>query len=502
MNVIGWMYDLAREQSAAEDVLRETLRRSQAAGYNLVGLYLEHRFEYASAPWAADAGCLTAEAAKALCTEAKGLGLRLVPFLNTLGHMEGFIRAEGGMWLAENPARPFSLQICPSRDECVQFVRNLVSDALAAFDDEWVHLGGDEAWQLGECPRCAERVEEYGEGRLYGHFYGELCRWVLDQGRRPCLWGDMLLQHPEVLNMIPRQTVIFDWHYNSRPLASTRLFRDRGFDVVCCPALRTFDSGWCFLDETREVIDGHSEDAAAAGAAGVLITTWEQAYFTQYETIWPLVFAAGRRLARGEGWHEALTAEGGAGYAAAAEIVGSAIPQASAFLAPGTWRKLRDRFVVRQNPFLLWRDWRDEAPGPAGDEILRLCDEAERALSEDAPLRFAVELHRVAVEWVRLVEAAYTHYAAGDSAACIEKLARGHALLERLRPGLMHAVAAGGSRADLNRLDLLHGKLNAVINRVQALPRGAAYRPAFEIIIHDRYVSAEQAAWLTGDPQL
>jgi hypothetical protein len=57
MKFLGWMYDIAREQSPRLDVLTEMLQRSRAAGYNAVGLYLEHRFAYAShrGPLAQDA---------------------------------------------------------------------------------------------------------------------------------------------------------------------------------------------------------------------------------------------------------------------------------------------------------------------------------------------------------------------------------------------------------------------------------------------------------------
>ena len=94
MQFIGWMYDIAREQAPSEDRLREVLGRSKAAGYTAVGLYLEHRFAYPSAPWAAAQGCLTPDVVRRLRAEAVPTGLRVVPFLNTLGHMEGFIRSE------------------------------------------------------------------------------------------------------------------------------------------------------------------------------------------------------------------------------------------------------------------------------------------------------------------------------------------------------------------------------------------------------------------------
>jgi hypothetical protein len=499
MSFIGWMYDVAREQSPRADDLTELLRRSTTAGYNAVGLYLEHRFAYPSAPWAAGPGCLMPEVVRRLSTRTGGhAAVRVIPFLNTLGHMEGFIRSEGGQWLAEGEAGFGGVQVCATRPECIAFARGLVADALDAFDDEWIHLGGDETRQLGQCPQCAARVAEVGQGGLYGEYFGPLCRLVLEHGRRPCLWGDMLLRHPEALDAIPRQTVIFDWQYFSRPRESTRLFRQHGFDVVCCPSLQTYNAGWCFLAESQRNVDEHVEDARAAGALGVLVTTWELSYLTQYATTLPLIYAAGRRLAHGEDWASALTAEGGEPYARAADILGNRIPAAATLLKPGTWRKLRDNFVIRQNPFCLWHAWRAEACGVAGDEILRLCAAADQLLSVDAPLRLAIELHRVAVEWVRLVEQAYQAYMEQRLAQAADVLLGGVGLLDRLRPGLTRAAERGGSSADVRRLDVLIRKVDEVVHRIKTLPAGLAYRPAFATLVHDAYVEGDQAAWRTA----
>ena len=58
MRLKMWMYDYAREQAPSSDQLRELCRLSLDSGYNALGLYLEHRFAYPSAPWACDEGAL------------------------------------------------------------------------------------------------------------------------------------------------------------------------------------------------------------------------------------------------------------------------------------------------------------------------------------------------------------------------------------------------------------------------------------------------------------
>ena len=149
-----WMYDLAREQAPNLSHLRRIFQLTRGAGYTHIGLYLEHRFAYPSAPWAHGAQCLTPDMVRTLRSEFPDL--QIVPFLNLLGHFKGMFQTERGKRFAEE--RMKGLQACPSNPEFVELASRLLDDALEIFDSEIIHIGGDETYQLGRCPRCAEVV--------------------------------------------------------------------------------------------------------------------------------------------------------------------------------------------------------------------------------------------------------------------------------------------------------------------------------------------------------
>lgn len=94
-----WMYDLAREQTPTLDHWRTLCRLSLDSGYDALGLNLEHWFRYPSAPWAAGRDCLHTETVKIL--EQEFPDLQIIPFINLLGHFEGFLYTEGGQGFAE-----------------------------------------------------------------------------------------------------------------------------------------------------------------------------------------------------------------------------------------------------------------------------------------------------------------------------------------------------------------------------------------------------------------
>jgi len=478
----GWTIDLAREQSLPESTLADWLSRSASAGYNAVGLYLEHRYAYPSAPQAAAPGCLTPEVAARLVA---GSPVRVIPFLNTLGHMEGFMRSEGLQWLSEGHSDG-SAQMCPSRPECVEFARGLALDALSVFTDEWVHLGGDETRQLGQCDLCSPKEK----ATVYADYFGPLCDWVLAQGRRPCLWADMLIEHPEVLERLPKETVLFDWQYHQSPIESSRVFRDAGFDVVCCPAIHTYDSAWCYLDETYDNVDQHIEAADELGALGVCVTTWEFSYFTNFFSTLPIIFAAGRRL-RGEEWDAALREEGGEEFFAMANTVGRDLINTTPFLSKG-WRQVRQNMVLSQDPFGLWRVWRDEPSGPVGDRVLELA----ASITSTAPeIRYPADFYAFVVQWVRDCNHAYRHYAAGELSEASAALHEAAAKFDSLIDWMGYFSSLGGSVGDVHRAIRLKTRVLDVANAITSLQN---YRPSFEVLSHPAYVPGDQAAWRTG----
>ena len=488
---IGWMYDIAREQSPREDALRSMLESSLEAGYNAVGFYLEHRFAYRNAPWAEGEGCLQPDVVRKLTAEFRARGLRIIPFLNILGHMEGFISSQGGQFLAEGETQG-SGQMCPSKPENIAFAEGLIDSALESFHDEWVHLGGDETNKLGQCELCSARAEKIGKDGIYADYFVPMCEKIVRLGKRPCLWGDMLIEYPSMLERLPKETIIFDWHYAESPAESTEMFREEGFDVVCCPAVRSYDSFFCHLRETWENIDMHAGAAENLDALGVLVTTWEFQFFTNYESTLPIVYSAGRRLSRGMDWEEALLESSSSEYFQMATAMGIATERASPFLACPGWRRLRQAFILSQNPFFLWRDWRAEVSGEIGGRLLEICASFGSSSHEIA---YPAVLLATAVRWVRAAEAAYLAYAKRQPQQAADILAASAALFDALESIALESAKRGGSAADVERARLLR---RLVLNASERIRQLGAYLPAFETVTHPAYVAGDQAAWRTG----
>lgn len=473
-----WTYDLAREQCPTLDHLRLLLQTTKDGGYDSFGLYMEHRFAYPSAPWAAGKGAVTPEMVSTLRRESPEIAI--VPFVNLLGHCEGFLYSEEGAEFAEERFK--GMQGCPSEPAFREFAMRLLGDVLEAFDSPLVHIGGDEAQQLGACPKCRAETEAWdaqgkdGKAEVYGRWIGEVARAVVAAGRRPAIWGDMLLAHPSAASHLPPETLVFHWEYFDDIVAGARQIAEMGFEVVLCPTLHTYNAPWLHLEPS--ISKAMEAEAAASEFSGYCLTTWEAGLFGNYETMLPIL--------RGESGEDRWS-----------QIMGVDLPALDGVFGFGRIRSaLKCRFLLYGNPFLLWLRHREELVGEPGTRALALLDHAI-SVAPDAAHRGVSEFVRLAIEFVRHVEAARTVYrdrepgkAAAELAPCRQIFEH----LEKIANATHHRI--GGSLADVERCRVARQHVETVIRRIRDYGDGSlGYLPSFETITHPKFMPHDQGNW-------
>lgn len=491
-----WMADFAREQAPSLDHLRVFCSTALDSGFDALGLYLEHRFAYRSAPWAAGKGAIQPSDVKTLAKDFPTL--RLIPFINLLGHMEGFLYTEQGRSLRE--ARFEGMQACPSSLETQAFANGILEDVLATFSDEIVHIGGDETWQLGHCPECAQRVNkagELGKASIYSEHFGPLAKRVADAGRSPAVWGDMFLEHPDALRNLPRSTIVFDWQYFGGLSDSSRVFLDEGLRTIGCPTLQTYNAAWFHIERSEQNVGQVLEDCRKMGLFGFCLTTWENGLFGSYDTLFPAVRAVGKaatgghlNLLSGYGEHSELTERW-------AELMGVLLERLGGVFGHSDRRSsLKVRFLLQANPFLAWIHHADDLCGPIGDEALNICSEAFRIAPGEAEKGVTIFV-RNAVSFVRMAEQARCAYADGRSEEAAGILSSARGLFDELeRVAIKTQDRIGGSLADVERCRAAKRSVEVAIYRIRHYGDGSlGYLPAFEHITHPNFVPHDQGAW-------
>lgn len=482
-----WTIDLAREQAPTLDHLYYYASSSLDAGYDTLGLYLEHRFAYPSASWAQGTACVTPEMIKRLRSEFPSL--TIVPFINLLGHMEGFLNCEQGSLYRESPFR--GMQGCPSNPDFKSFSEGILNDTLDAFDSQVVHIGGDETRELGKCAVCATK----NKAQLYADHFAPLAAQVVAKGRRPALWGDMFLDHPEALASIPKEAFIFDWQYHNGLKDTTPRLQAHGHEIVGCPTIHAFDAAWIHARESEDNIRVVCQDAKDLNLAGVCLTTWEQGLFGAYDSLLPAVSWA-RQVMDNPEFEQSLTESFGE-HRVWAELMGRDLNDiGGVFAFDGHRHRLKSRLLLYSNPFLAWFHHRHQLAGDDGDAAIDIC---ERAIlnTQDLAFKGVALFVRAAVEFVRIAEASHLWYAEGEPEKAIRALAPARHAFDTLETVAKRThERTGGSLADIERCRVAKQHIETVMRRVQKFGRGElGYTPSFDTLCHTRFVPHDQACW-------
>ncbi len=477
-----WMVDIAREQGPNLDHLQSYAKVALDSGFDSLGLYLEHRFEYKSSPETCGSGALNHNHIRSL--QSLFPELTIIPFINVLGHMEGFLNTSKYEGFRESKSK--GMQICPSHPNALEFCKKLIDDILACFTSPMIHIGGDETYELCQCERCQGYKNK---ASLYSHFMVPLLQHINNSGRTPAVWGDMILEFPEILAEIPRETVIFDWEYKVGCRKSSQLLRNHGHRIFGCPTIHVYDAAWCHVPETFSNVREVSRDVKELDLEGICLTTWEATMFSPYDSIFDLVKSCATIISDPDATDPKLSKW--------QKLIGIDLNKLGGiFQFDGHRSRLKCRFLLFGNPFLLWKHHGQELNSEIGDKALNLIELALIESESEAEKGVTLML-RSAIEFAQMAETAAKAYREGRAEAAVSALAPTRYLFDSLEKIAIHnVIRIGGSLADIERCKLAKSHVEAVILRIRNFGHSElGYLPSFDVITDLLFVPHDQACW-------
>jgi hypothetical protein len=289
VNIIGYQIDLARGQRGDVDYLRKWISRLAEYGYNYVMLYLEYRFKFPSHPTLAAPDSLTPEGVRELDAFSRKLGVELVPQFNCCCHNEGVGALEGYKHLTGDPTA-LGYGACeslnPLNEATFEFLQGIFGDLAASFSSKYLHIGGDEIRQMHVFMPGAS---EEDRALVMREFLARVIGMVQAMGRTPMVWGDMLVRYPQVLERVPKNVVVMDWHYvATTKLDSLRLLKNAGYKVIMCPGTNTWVGHPARL-LTSHGNAGLTREAREEGAEGICLCTWQNNAGACDDFGWPAI---------------------------------------------------------------------------------------------------------------------------------------------------------------------------------------------------------------------
>jgi len=246
--------------------------------YNAILLELEALFPYRRHKLASCGIRFTPAQIAAIGARCKEHGMELVPLVQCLGHAYNVLVNDEYAAFREVPGS--FQQFCPTHPDLPKLYMEFVEEYLESFPGvrQW-HMGGDESYQLGQCPRCRAKAKQHGVSRVYVDYVGEVARRLRARGLAPMIWSDMLEHHPEAVPQLPRDLKLVYWNYHlptwGRPYAVEQ-FRKQGFQVVAAPAVRYggFSEMSVYYPTALEGIETLIPRAHRDGVTEVIVTNW------------------------------------------------------------------------------------------------------------------------------------------------------------------------------------------------------------------------------------
>jgi hexosaminidase len=284
--------DISRGPVPTVDYIKRQLRTFAAFKLNMHSFYMEQTFSSTTNPLIGpDRGALRPEEIRELVAYARRYHIELVPEQQTFGHLHKALRLEKYNALAETP---YGDVLSPQQEGSYKLIADWYRELNELFPGKFFHIGADETFELGE-GQSREAARARGVGAVYFEHLNRVREVLKPYDRRLMFWGDIALNHPDLIGNIPKDMIVMNWDYAPKDdyLPRIKPFKDAGLEQFICPGAHNWNQIFPNLDAASKNIANFVRDGQASGAIGMMNTTWDDDGESLFEMTWyGIVFGA------------------------------------------------------------------------------------------------------------------------------------------------------------------------------------------------------------------
>lgn len=250
------LHVLLETKNDAEELLKEIPELAKL-GINLLIVEIDYNYEYVSHPELRGDDPVLKETVKKMVSLCRDLKIRLIPEFQCLGHQSWEKKTfplltkypEFDETLGQFPENQgiYCRSWCPLNPNLNPIIFQLFDELIDVFEADALHVGMDEVFLIANenCPRCKGMNPAELYAKAVNDYYNHLAE---ERGVEMLMWGDRLIDgattgygeweaslnktYPAV-EMIPKDIIICDWHYEKRKsYPSIPMFLNKGFLVL------------------------------------------------------------------------------------------------------------------------------------------------------------------------------------------------------------------------------------------------------------------------------
>ncbi len=281
----GVFDDINRGPVPTVEYMKRQLRTEAALKLNMHSLNMENIVRFESHPLLGpEGGALTPAEIREVVAYARRYHVELVPQQQTFGHLHKVLSLERYAPLAE---APYGDVLSPQQPETYKLISDWYRELNELFPGRFFHIGEDETFELGE-GQSREQVRARGVGAVYFDHLRRVEEILKPYNRRLMFWGDIALNHPDLIGSVPKDLIAMNWAYGAREDFRGRIkpFKDAGLEQFVCPGVQTWNQIFPNEDAAVKNIVNFVRDGQEAGALGMLNTEWDDDGESLFENAW------------------------------------------------------------------------------------------------------------------------------------------------------------------------------------------------------------------------
>lgn len=224
---IGVMIDASRNGVMTVDAIKRFLNYMALAGYNMLMMYTEDVYHVKSRKYFGYMrGRYTYDELHECDLYARDLGIEMIPCIQTYGHLEQYLK-----WSEADDVKDTASVLMAEEEATYKFIEDMIAAATAPFKSNRIHIGMDEAWDMGR----GKYMNKKGYKNPFEIFTNHLNRVIEITNKynlKPMMWSDMFFRissdghryydkntviPPEVIEKIPKEVQLVYWHYGEEP---------------------------------------------------------------------------------------------------------------------------------------------------------------------------------------------------------------------------------------------------------------------------------------------
>jgi len=225
-DVVSTMIDVSRNGVLKVKAVNKMIDYLAVMGYGMAMLYTEDIIKLENYKYFGYMrGRYSVDELKAVDDYAYEYGIEVIPCLELYGHMGKYL-----FWPEAAPIKDTGEVLLAREEKTFKFVEELVATASSCFRSKRIHIGMDEAWDMGR----GNFLTKHGyvpPFEIFTEYMERLIQITNKYGLTPMMWSDMYFRisagnndyygkntviPKEIADKIPQEVELVFWHYGER----------------------------------------------------------------------------------------------------------------------------------------------------------------------------------------------------------------------------------------------------------------------------------------------